>query len=230
MSSDRVPRCCCPCPRRWRPGKVAPWSRTAHSTSPGIQPWTGGRASQCLYRRVLIAVCRWRLNRDSVVLLVANQHPGLTGPQQKLGTTDSETRLLDLESAVLPSRIKTSPKPLPVDRIAQVRRPAPRLARGVFADRDDECVPECPCRCRCRSRPRLCPSIKVRGQVEGAVAVEVAGHDPCPGRLLMLEPATGRSGQCKRRIGEATGAVGRQDGKAVCVLIDDHDIVAAGGW
>ena len=210
-------------------GKVAPWSRNAHSTSPGARFLRrGGRASQCRYRCELVAVCRRRLDGDSVVLLVADQHASLTRAQQIGHDRYRNAIPLDLERAVTPAREDQDVAEAVAHQQVEQPGPAARCQRqpgGVFADRDAEGVLECPIAVA-GVDPDLARVLHQYGQVEVAVTVEVAGHDR-DRAVVDARTVAGRCGQGKRRIGKAAGAVGRQDGEAVRVLIDDHDIVAA---
>ncbi len=127
----------------------------------------------------------------------------------------------------LPSRISTSPKPLPTSRSSSPGAVARHHGQpgGLVADRDAERVPE-----RAVAvagvDPDLARVLHQHGQVEVAVAVEVAGHDRA-GAVVDAQTVAGRGGQSDRRVGEAAVAVGGQDGEAVRALIDDHEIVAA---
>ena len=127
----------------------------------------------------------------------------------------------------LPSRIKTSPKPLPTSRLNSPG-PLPGTTESPVASSPTGMLNVCS-ECAIAVAgvdPDLAGVLHQYGQVEVAVAVEVAGHDRA-GAVVDARTVAGRCGQGERRVGEAAGAVGGQDGEAVRVLIDDHDIVAA---
>ena len=75
---------------------------TPTATSPGASASADDEetSAERLHRRVLRAVARWRLDRDPVVLLIADQHPGLTRPEQIGHDRKRHAISLDLERPV----------------------------------------------------------------------------------------------------------------------------------
>ena len=161
-------------------GKVAPLSRNAHCTSPGASCADDDEVSaQRLHRRVLVAVARGRLHRHAVVLLVADQHPGLARAQQVGHDRQRNATTLDLEGAVsLAVQDQYVAKAVAHEQVQKTGTVARNHGQpgGLVADRNAERVAE-----RAIPVPGIDPDLAgvlhQYGQIEFAVAVEVAGHD-----------------------------------------------------
>ena len=120
-----------------------------------------------------------RLDGDAVVLLVADQHAGLTGAEQVGDDGQRHALAADLEGAVaLALQVQHVAEAVAHQQVEQPRAAAGHdgQAGGLVADRDAERVAEGAVAVA-GVDPHLAGVLHQHGQVQAAVAVEVAGHD-----------------------------------------------------
>ncbi len=167
-----------------------------------------------------------RLDRHAAVLLVAHQHPGLARAQQVGHDRQGNAAPLNLKGPVaLAVEDQYVAITVAHQQIDQPRAVAMHLGQAgrLRSDGNAERVAKGPIAVAGKD-PDLARVLHQDGQVEVAVAVEVAGHDGA-GAVVDAGTVAGRRGERERRVGESARSVGGQDRQAVRALVDGHDVV-----